>query len=230
MCFSAGASFTASVLLTVIGTETIRKIHKPDQVVFASIPVFFAFQQFAEGVLWLVIGKNGYGWLQATATVVFLLMAQVIWPALVPLSVLLMEKKKGRKRILVALLVAGGVVSLYDLFSLIFYHPYAEISRFHIAYRSTFEDPYSLVAIAFYLASTLVPLFVSSIKRTYILGAIVGASFIVSVVVYTKCLTSVWCFFAAVISFVIYYIIRDAHRKHHIDLLAAIKEIPKKIL
>jgi hypothetical protein len=230
MCFSAGASFTASVLLTVIGTETIRKIHKPDQVVFASIPVFFAFQQFTEGVLWLVIGKSGLGWLQATATVMFLLMAQVVWPSLVPLSVLLMEKKEARKRILIGLLVAGGVVSLYDLFRIIFFHPYAAISRFHISYQTTAPDPYSIIAISLYLAATLVPLFISSIKRTWILGAIVGVSFIISVVLFTKCLTSVWCFFAAVISFVIYYIIRDAHRKHHIDLLAAIKEIPSKIL
>lgn len=131
---------------------------------------------------------------------------------------------------MIGLLAAGGAVAIYYLYSLIFCHPYAEISRFHIAYRSTFQDPYSKVAIALYLAATLVPLFISSIKRTYILGAIVGISFIVSVVFYTKCLTSVWCFFAAVISFVIYYIIRDAHKKNRIDILAALKNLPLKRL
>jgi len=58
MCFSAGASFTAGTLLTFAGTETLRKVHKPSQIVFASIPLFFAFQQFAEGVLWLVVAKK----------------------------------------------------------------------------------------------------------------------------------------------------------------------------
>ena len=42
MCFSAGASFTAGVLLTVVGTETLRKVHKPSQIALAGIPVFCA--------------------------------------------------------------------------------------------------------------------------------------------------------------------------------------------
>jgi hypothetical protein len=230
MCFSAGASFTAGVFLAVIGTETLRKVHKPSQIVFAGIPLFFAFQQFTEGVLWLTIGADGYGWLQSAATHIFLLMAQIIWPLVVPVSVLLMEKKKPRKKILIGLLAAGGAVALYYSYSLVFYRPYAEISRFHIAYQSTFHDPYSKIAIALYLAATLVPLFISSINRTYILGAIVGVSFLVSVVFYTKCLTSVWCFFAAVISLVVYYIIRDAHKKNRIDILAALKKIPLKMV
>jgi hypothetical protein len=37
----------------------------------------------------------------------------------------------------------------------------------------------------------------------------------VSALFYIRCLTSVWCFFAAVISFVIFYIVHDAHRKFH---------------
>lgn len=217
MCFSAGASFTAGVLLTVIGTETIRKIHKPSQIVFASIPVFFAFQQFTEGVLWLVMPQSANSWLQTAATYIFLIMAQVIWPLLVPLSVLLMENNKLRKKILTGLLATGAIVAFYYIYSLSFFHAHAEISSFHIAYKSTFKDPFSTIAIVFYLAATLVPLFVSSIKRTYILGSIIGISFIVSVIFYTQCLTSVWCFFAAVISFVIYYTIRDSHRKFHFE-------------
>jgi hypothetical protein len=228
MCFSAGASFTASVFLTVLGTETLRKVHKPSQIVFASIPLFFAFQQAVEGVLWLVIGDTSYGWLRTFTTFVFLIMAQVIWPLLVPLSVLSMEKKRSRIKILIALLAAGGCVALYYIYSLVFCSPYAEISRFHIAYHSTFQDPFGKVAIALYLAATLAPLFVSSIKRTWILGTIVGLSFLVSVIFYTKCLTSVWCFFAAVISLVIYYIIRDAHKKNRVDILAALKKLPLK--
>jgi hypothetical protein len=215
MCFSAGASFTAGVLLTVIGTETLRKVHKPSQIVFASIPLFFAFQQFAEGVLWLVIEHKEHAGLQTIATYTFLVMAQVIWPPMVPLSVLLMEKNKVRKRILIALLAAGAAVAFYYMYSLLFFHAYADICKMHIAYQSTFHDPFSTIAIGLYLAATMGPLFVSSIKRTNILGIIIIISFIVSVVFYTKCLTSVWCFFAAVISFIIYYTIRDAHKKFH---------------
>jgi hypothetical protein len=58
MCFSAGASFTAGVLLTFVGSETLRKVHKPSQLALASIPVFFAAQQFTEGVLWSTLAAR----------------------------------------------------------------------------------------------------------------------------------------------------------------------------
>ena len=76
MCFNAGASITAGVLLTVVGTETLRKVHKPEQIAFASIPVVFAFQQFSEGAIWLTHGKPGLESILAVATTVFLIMAR----------------------------------------------------------------------------------------------------------------------------------------------------------
>ena len=82
MCFSAGASFAAGVLLTVVGSETVRKVHRPSQIAFASIPVFFAAQQFAEGGLWLTIGQAGHAGAERLFTYLFLVMAQIVWPIL----------------------------------------------------------------------------------------------------------------------------------------------------
>lgn len=78
MCFSAGASISAGVLLSVLGTETLRKVHKPSQIVFAGIPAFFAVQQFAEGAVWLTIPRKEYAALLSAATYIFIIMAQVI--------------------------------------------------------------------------------------------------------------------------------------------------------
>ena len=64
----------------------------------------------------------------------------------------------------------------------------------------------------------------------HIFGSIIAVSFLVSAIFYTRCLTSVWCFFAAVISFVVYYIIYDAHVKFKPDLLSgAGREIKKSL-
>ncbi len=213
MCFSASASFTGGVLLTVIGVETLKKVHKPAQMVFACIPLFFALQQFTEGILWLSIGRHGYGGIQAFSTYLFLILAEIVWPAAVPLSVLLIEDKKPRKKILTALLIVGAVVALFNIYGMIFYGPRAEVSSMHIAYISDFRLPFGNYPVIFYLAATILPLFISSVRRMHVLGSIMAASFLVSFVFYTKCLTSVWCFFAAVISFMVYYIIRDAHKK-----------------
>jgi len=53
MCFWAGASFGASVVLSIIGTAAIMKARTIPQGLFAGIPVLFSIQQLAEGMLWL---------------------------------------------------------------------------------------------------------------------------------------------------------------------------------
>jgi len=213
MCFSAGASFSSGVLLAFVGTETLRKVHKPSQIAFAGIPLFFALQQFTEGVLWMAAAHAGYAGVQRTATYVFAIMAQVIWPLLIPLSMLLMEENRSRKRLLFALLGAGAAVALYYSYRLWFYGIHAEISCRHISYHGAGLDFLNKTAIVFYLAATIISLFASSIKRMYVLGIIMAISFVVSALFYTQCLTSVWCFFAAVMSFAIFYMVRDAHKK-----------------
>jgi hypothetical protein len=215
MCFSAGASFTAGVLLTFVGVETIKKVHKPSQAVFAGITIFFALQQFTEGVLWTAMTHTGYAGLQAVFTYVFLVMAQMIWPVMIPLSVLLMEKNAMRKKILTVLLAVGAAAAAYYLYGLVFHHAYADIRGRHISYESSGTDSFGVTAVIVYLAAVIIPLFVSSIKRVYVLGIIMAISFVVSAVFYKQCLTSVWCFFAAVMSFIIFYIIRDSHIKFH---------------
>ena len=93
MCFSAGASFTSGVVLSVIGGGTLRKVRKPSQVLFACISVFFAFQQFTEGVLWKTIGNVDYAGVQKAATYIFLVMAEVVWPVMIPCSILFDGRK-----------------------------------------------------------------------------------------------------------------------------------------
>jgi Na+/H+ antiporter NhaA len=144
-------------------------------------------------------------------------MAQVIWPVMIPLSVLLMEKNATRKKILTVLLAVGAAAAVYYLYGLVFHHAYAEIRGRHISYQNSVTDSLGVTGVIVYLAAVILPLFISSIKRMYVLGIILALSFVVSAVFYTQCLTSVWCFFAAVISFVIFYIIRDSHAKFHLE-------------
>ena len=105
MCFSPEASFAGGIIISTIGIATILKVHKPSQIVFASIPIFFGIQQIIEGVLWLTLPNPDYGGVQKWFTYLFLIMADVLWPMMIPLSVLFMEENKKRKRILMILLL-----------------------------------------------------------------------------------------------------------------------------
>jgi hypothetical protein len=92
---------------------------------------------------------------------------------------------------------------------------HAEIIGRHVVYQDTAVNSLGLITIVLYLSATVGALVVSSTKRVYVLGIIMGISFIVSALFYIRCLTSVWCFFAAVMSFWVFYIVRDEHKKFH---------------
>lgn len=207
MCFSAVASFAGGVVISAVGVATQRKVRKPAQRLFALIPLLFGFQQFLEGVLWITLRAGGLDWLQNTATYIFLITALVIWPVMIPLSMWFMEELKARKNILVGLITAGGIVSIFYIYCLISYNVTAQINSFHIQYIDEFPAILVRIAFAFYLASTIVPLFVSSFKRMWLFGILIMVSCIVTGIFFSQYLTSVWCFFAALISIAIYWIL-----------------------
>ena len=220
MCFSAGASFAGGVVITAIGVATMIKVHRPSQIVFASIPLFFGFQQFVEGFLWYILQHPEYAQYQNVVTHTFMIMAQVFWPMMIPLAVLFMETNRKKKKIIWFLLGAGILVSVFYAFCLLSYSVIPEISGYHI-YYDVQQNPKTLSFIAFllYLITSITPLFLSSIKRTHMLGILMSISCLVTIIFFTQYLTSVWCFFAALISAVIFWILSDSKRKYKFDKL-----------
>jgi general stress protein CsbA len=207
MCFSATASFTAATALAVAGSAGIIRSHTTPQRLFASVTMVFAIQQFAEGTLWLALMHPQWAAWRQVSTFVFLLCAQVIWPVLVPLSILLLEKSHARRKIMYILLASGAILSSYLLYRLLFHNVYAEISNMHIRYNFDLEPPLNWSSVVVYFVPTVLPALVSTVKRMRLLGFIVLMSYLVSNIFYQDYLVSVWCFFAAVISVVILYII-----------------------
>jgi hypothetical protein len=213
MCFSAGASFAGGIVISAIGVATLGKVSKPAQKLFAGIPLLFGFQQFAEGVLWVTLRSGGHERLQNAAAHIFLITALVIWPVMIPLSMWLMEEVKKRRKILAGLMVTGGILSLFYAFCLISYNVTPQIQGFHIQYIDEFPRTLVDIAFIFYLASTIAPLFVSSVKRMWLFGILITVSYLVTSIFFSQYLTSIWCFFAALISVVIYWVLSGSQSK-----------------
>jgi len=229
MCFSAEASFAGGVIISAIGVATIKKVHNPTQLIFASIPLFFGLQQFAEGLVWLTLPNPQYIGIQKIATYIFLIMADFLWPMMIPLAVLFMEENKQRKKVLWVLFIAGLSLSFYYAFCLFSFNIYPQIEGYHILYKTDFPKSLSMYAFSIYLIVTITPLFVSSIKKTHLLGVLMFLSCLVTAIFFRQYLTSVWCFFAALISGVIYWILRDSKREFIFDKLELLKAIQAKL-
>jgi len=171
MCFSAGASFSASVVLGVIGVIAIKKVTLPSQLAFACIPFLFSFQQFTEGVLWLSLSNKELSFLQPISTYLFLIFAQIVWPIWVPLAIMFLEKEEKRKKILYIILGMGTLFSLYLTYCFLFFNVQAKISNNHIEYVLDFPHSKNLLWLTglFYFIPTVVIPFISNVKRMQIL-------------------------------------------------------------
>jgi hypothetical protein len=230
MCFSANASFAGAAVISAIGVVTVREVHKPSQMVFASIPLFFGLQQFTEGLLWLTLRNSHLAQIETFCTYTFLVMAEVLWPIMIPLSVLVMEKNKKRKKILWVLLAMGISASAYYAFCLLVFNVTPQIMKYHIQYKNDFPNSLTMLAFITYFVASVTPLFVSSIKRTHLMGILMSLSFLITAVFYLQYLASVWCFFSALMSGVIFWILRDAKKKFNFDKLHALEGKVKAIV
>jgi hypothetical protein len=209
MCFSANVSFIAGVTLSVVGIVTIKKVQVPSQLVFASIPFIFGIQQLSEGVLWLTIPNPAYNGVQQVATYTFLLLARVVWPIWVPLGVLLLEDEGKRKKLEKIMVLLGICVAVYFLFNLLLQPTEAIISEHHIFYQHDYPVSLKYYSNILYGLVTVLPLFISRYKRMWWLGIIVGVSYIVAAYFFRHYAFSVWCFFAALISMFVYFIMNE---------------------
>lgn len=202
MCFSAPASFIAGTALSATGVVTLRKTETKREIPFASIPLLFGIQQIFEGFVWLSFPFADSAWTPALSRG-FLFFAYVLWPMFIPFSVRLLEPDMSRRKLLRVFEAAGVLVGAYFLFFLAA-HPVATyVADKSIVYFTSI--PYGFQVTGLYVLVTCGSLLFSSKKLIQIFGVLVSTSFALAYWFYTVALVSVWCFFAAILSAVIYW-------------------------
>ncbi len=200
MCFSATASFVAGGVLSATGGVLLTRTKRSSDLPLASIPLLFGVQQIIEGVVWISFGTPALNALAAYAYAIF---SHVLWPVFAPFSLLLIETEPARKKFLKAFLLAGTAVGLYLLYLIHISPIAARVVNCSIAYP--FPIPYPLITTAFYLVVICGSCFVSSHKTLQALGSAVLISFAIAAWFYTQTFISVWCFFAAILSIIIFW-------------------------
>lgn len=209
MCFSATASFISSGVLGAVGVGSIAKAHEPKQKKFAAIPLMFSLQQLIEGFLWVALSKDVTTSLLQPLIYSYLIFAFLIWPVWIVISVIPLEENIIRKRVQYLFLGCGLVFAFYSLFYLFTYTVTARIDGYHILYVLDFPHKDNPLTGILYFAATVGPLLISSVKKVPLLGVLIFGSYAVTKFVYNDYVISVWCFFAAAVSVVIYMMVTD---------------------
>lgn len=212
MCFSAEASFGASIALTAIGVATFKKAGKSELRWLAMIPLMFGIQQFMEGLVWIAFLNEEYSGLLNFGTVGFLIFAWIIWPVYLPLSLWKLERNYLRKIIMSVLLITGVFVAFSLVYVLIFKGVRTSVLDCSIKYEVLYKHPLSWVFSILYLLTTVLPNLVSGYGKMWLLGLLNLITYLFTKIYYDNHVISIWCFLAGITSIVIYYIVWDLKR------------------
>lgn len=213
MCFSAAASFSAGIILTGIGAAAVTKTQSPKQLLLAGIPVLFGVQQLIEGLLWLSLRNPEWSEYQHFSMMMFLLIAQVVWPLWLPAAFLMFEKNEKRKMLIRIFLFSGMVTAAYFLYCLMSYPVSAAIQHNHIFYDLRFPIKLVPYAAFFYVMSTVTPAVLSTNMKVKWIGIIILVFYILSRIMFQPNLISVWCYFASIVGILAYLIIEEERKK-----------------
>jgi len=228
MCFSATASFTAAAVITVAGIFSLTKARTIPTFLLALSPLFFALQQALEGIVWLTLTSgDASSILNRIGVDGFLFFAGVLWPVWLPGCLYLLEDDKKRKKILLCIFILGLVAASKIFFRLVDHTHTAVTMDHHISYPM-FALTYSVTSLkpvffsysldvflsAAYLVAVIMPFFISTLEGMWIIGVITAIGFFVAQIFFELAFGSVWCFFGALSTLMIYKILVNYNKRH----------------
>lgn len=218
MCFSASVSFGSAAILVATGVYAVRQTRQQQQppywTLWALAPVFFGIQQAFEGRVWQELDAGN-----AAAAVPFALgfhfFSHFLWLWWIPFSSYHVEPGKIRKRVIGGCALFGAFAGSL-VYSAMLMHPEwmsVAVREHSIIYKFSvpFDSPIHgipITPVTLYGLVILVPLFSSSHWWLWVFGVLVVLSMALASVIHNAAFVSVWCFFAAVISLYLVYMIR----------------------
>ena len=179
----------------------MREVKHRRELLFASLPVLFAVHQFTEGFVWLGLDHMASATVLRNAGAAYILYAQGLLPFLMPLSVMLFEQTRARRRTMMPFVILGTLLTLYMLWGLAAYPLQVSVMGNSIVYVN-YATNMTWVAVL-YVIATCGSLFFSKVPEMVMFGWANLAILLTVMAVKRYAFTSLWCAYAAVASVII---------------------------
>ena len=210
MCFSAEADVVAGLVVTTVGVDALRQVHRPAERALGALPVLLGAHLLVEAVVWW--GETGEVAASTgrTAMWIYLAFALCILPPLVPFAVRGVEPDPGRRRTMAWLGWLGLLLAAVYLAAMVEGPVDVRVDGRHLEYQLGMEHG-GLFAGMYVVVGCASPM-LSSHRRVALFGlanlfAVVALTWIQS-----SALTSLWCAWAAVARVAIAAHLRREHQ------------------
>lgn len=219
MCFSATASFSTAAALTPVGLLAVRLARRrpePERwLPLAALPLLFALQQTFEGLVWLGLGRGAAPASLRLVALAYLAMAYALWPVWIPWSALRLcgaGCAPWRRRLIRGLaglgLVLAGLLWLPLLWDPGRITPVQRLGSidYQAIVPGSAQVSHLLVSLI-YGALIVLPLLLAPQRRLWLLAAALALAFAAAQLAYLHAFSSVWCYFSAVLSVLVVWIL-----------------------
>lgn len=219
MCFSAEADVVAGLVVTAIGVDALRQVRRPAERALGALPVLLGAHLLVEAAVWQ--GQTGDISASAgrDAMWLYLAIALVVLPVLVPLAVRAVEPDARRRRTIGYLAIVGAVLAGVYVVVMLRASVDVRIDGSHLAYDLNLDHGGLLAGV--YAVVACAPPMLSSERRIAAFGLANLAAVVVLTWVESTALTSLWCAWAAVTSIAIAAHLRRAHRGEEVQMHVA---------
>jgi hypothetical protein len=208
MCFSPLADLAGGAVVGAIGVDTARHVGRRADWPLASLPLIFAGHFLTETLVWW--GHEGVvsHVVEARATWLYLLVALVLIPFIVPIAVTIAVPVASRRRAMTPFCVLGGVIAAVMLVAVVRGPVTSQVQGHHIAYGVNLRFGGQLTAL--YVVATC-GVMLASPNRVFVAFGMVNLVVVALLGwLMVSAFISLWCAWAAITSIAIDLYIRRA--------------------
>ena len=198
MCFSAEVDFVTAAVIAVPAVDAMRHAERPNEIPIAIVPTLFVVHSLASGLAWLGVDGSVSESLATAAEWVYVLIAFVVIPALVPLAVWCLEATGWRRRATGAVAFLGAVVGVIFLLRMLA-NGYVAIAHDDWIQWGVQGQGNGLLT-AGYLLATCGVLLISGERWLIVYGVVNVVAVAATAAATREGFASIWCFWAALTS------------------------------
>jgi hypothetical protein len=199
MCFSPIGDLAGGVVVTAIGVDACMHLKgRKENLAIAALPLVLGLHQVDEAFVWWGLQGHVSREVGQVAMWIYLLFALVVLPVLVPALLTVFEMSRRRRWRYAPFVLLGVFVSGVLLESMLVGHPTVRLGAYHLAYSVGLR--HGVVFIGLYIVATCGSLLVTGRRSLVWFGVANLAAVVTLAILCADGFTSLWCFYAALLS------------------------------